>query len=51
MITTAIDELKLRLPTLTAPMKHRDELGIARETAGRNYDHIYPYDKYLNAAS
>ena len=27
--------------------KHLTKLRIARETTGRNYGHIYAYDKYL----
>ena len=28
-------------------IKHLVNLGIARETTGRNYSRIYAYDKYL----
>jgi Fic family protein len=46
-IASAGEELKLSVPTMTASLKHLAKLGIARETTGRNYDHIYGYDKYL----
>ena len=39
-IASAGEELKLRVPTVTASLKHLAKLGIARETTGRNYGRI-----------
>lgn len=36
-IASAVEELKLSVPTVTASLKHLAKLGIARETTGRNY--------------
>ena len=46
-IASAGEELKLSVPTVTSALKHLANLGIARETTGRNYGRIYAYDKYL----
>jgi Fic family protein len=46
-IASAVEELKLSVPTVTASLKHLAKLGIVRETTGRNYGRIYAYEKYL----
>jgi Fic family protein len=46
-IASAGEELKLSVPTVTASLQHLANLGIARETTGRNYGRIYAYEKYL----
>jgi len=47
-IASAGQKLKLSVPTVTSALKHLANLGIARETTGRNYGRIYAYDKYLD---
>jgi hypothetical protein len=50
-IAGADEELKLSVPTVTSALKHLANLGIARETTGRNYGRICAYDKYLKILS
>jgi DNA-binding Lrp family transcriptional regulator len=46
-IAAASKRLNLTFPTVTASLKHREKLGIVRETTGSEYGGLYAYDRYL----
>ncbi len=46
-IGAAADELGLSIPTVAGALKNLAELGIARETTGRQRGRVFAYDRYL----
>lgn len=46
-IGTAAEALGLSIPTVTGALKNLQELGIARETTGRQRGRVFAYDRYL----
>ena len=39
--------LDISVPTATTALKRLEEMGIARETTGRNYGRLFAYDRQL----
>lgn len=50
-IGLAARALNLSVPTVSAALVRLEEMGIARETTGRERDRIYAYTQYLNIVS
>ncbi|MDP3137941.1 MAG: Fic family protein, partial [Burkholderiaceae bacterium] len=46
-IPSAAERLGLSQPTVTASMRHLEQLGIVRERTGRRRNRMYVYDAYL----
>jgi Fic family protein len=46
-IASASKQLNLTFPTVTASLKHLQQLGIVRETTGGKYGRLYAYDQFL----
>ncbi|MDB6054218.1 MAG: hypothetical protein JWN25_1741 [Verrucomicrobiales bacterium] len=46
-VATAVKELELSTPTVITTLSKLQELGIVRETTGRNYRRHYAYAEYL----
>lgn len=47
-INEAAEKLKMSQPTVAKSIQHLEELGIVRETTGRQRGRRFVYDEYLN---
>lgn len=50
-IGVAANALNLSIPTVSSSLKRLEELGIAKETTGRERDRLFAYTKYLEIVS
>lgn len=46
-IGTAAEALGLSIPTVTGALRNLQELGVARETTGRQRGRVFAYERYL----